>query len=61
MNCNDLSRAINDFQNNHPRFDAFLDRKVMEKYIGPLDGKNLERNLDFIYELLKKGKLEEEK
>jgi hypothetical protein len=34
------------------RFDKFLERDVMEKYIGPLDGKNTKRNLDFIYHLL---------
>jgi hypothetical protein len=30
-----------------------LDRDVMEKYIGPLDGKNLERNMNFIDTMLK--------
>ena len=34
-------------------YGAFLDRAVMEKYIGPLDGGNLERNLHFIYDFLK--------
>ena len=36
------------------RYDAFLDRTVMEKYIGFLDGRNLDRNLEFIYELLER-------
>ncbi len=33
-------------------FDAFLSREVLEKYIGPLDGENTRRNLEFIYALL---------
>ena len=51
---NNLKQAFLDFKQISPRFDAFLDKSVMEKYIGPLDGKNLERNLDFIYGLLGK-------
>jgi hypothetical protein len=47
-----LKQAFCDFKAGNPRFDAFLDKSVMEKYIGPLDGKNLSRNLDFIYDLL---------
>ncbi|TKB95372.1 MAG: hypothetical protein E8D41_01045 [Nitrospira sp.] len=48
----DLVKALSDFQSRDKRFDAFLDKSVMEKYIGPLDGKNLERNRAFIYNLL---------
>jgi len=44
----ELVQAIDDFKHSHPRFDAFLSRKIMEQYIGPLDGNNLQRNLDFI-------------
>lgn len=47
-----LIQAFNDFQSNHPRYNAFLDRSVMERYVGPLDGHNLQRNLDFVYQLL---------
>ena len=47
-----LKRAFLDFKNNDARFDAFLDKSIMENYIGPLDGKSLERNLEFIYKLL---------
>jgi hypothetical protein len=47
----DLRQVFLDFKQTNPRFDEFLDKSVMEKYIGPLDGKNLERNLDFIYGL----------
>lgn len=47
-----LERALLDFMAGSNRFDAFLDKGVMEKYIGPLDGRNLERNLDFVLELL---------
>jgi CDP-glycerol glycerophosphotransferase (TagB/SpsB family) len=49
-----LKQAFLDFKVDAPRFDAFLDKSIMEKYIGPLDGKNLERNLDFIYDILHK-------
>jgi spore coat polysaccharide biosynthesis predicted glycosyltransferase SpsG len=49
-----LKQAFFDFKAGHNRFNAFLEKPVMEKYVGPLDGKNLERNLDFIYGLLDK-------
>jgi hypothetical protein len=48
----DLRQAFLDFKANHSRFNTFLDKSVMEKYVGPLDGQNLERNLSFIYSLL---------
>jgi len=51
-NVKDLVWAIEDFFRGHSRFDAFLERAVLEKYIGPLDGKNLDRNLEVIYRLL---------
>lgn len=50
-----LKQAFLDFQSNHDRFNAFLDQSIMEKYVGPLDGNNLERNLSFIYSLLQQG------
>ena len=52
-NIPDLTRALRDFLEGNSRFDKFLDKAVMEKYIGPLDGKNLERNLDFVLSWLK--------
>jgi hypothetical protein len=51
-NVDDLVRAFSDFQASDKRFDAFLDKSVMERYIGPLDGRNLERNLSFVDNLL---------
>jgi hypothetical protein len=48
----ELKRAFLDFQNSHDRFEPFLEKSVMEKYVGPLDGKNLERNLSFVSDLL---------
>lgn len=48
----DLKQAFFDFQDCNKRFDKFLDKSVMEKYVGYLDGGNLDRNLDFIYKLL---------
>ena len=50
----DLEEALIDFLSGSTRFDAFLDKSVMAKYIGPLDGKNLERNMDFVLNLLSK-------
>jgi spore coat polysaccharide biosynthesis predicted glycosyltransferase SpsG len=51
-NVSDLEQALQDFLVGSHRFDAFLDKSVMEKYIGPLDGKNLERNFDYVIGLL---------
>ena len=48
----DLIQAFFDFKASDQRFDSFLEKTTMEKYIGPLDGKNTERNLNFIYHLL---------
>jgi len=50
----ELQVAVQDFQKGKKRFDFFLKKSVMEKYIGALDGKNMERNLDFIYKCLEK-------
>jgi hypothetical protein len=52
----DLEQALRDFLSGSHRFDAFLDRNVMEKYVGPLDGGNLKRNIDFVFQLLDKQK-----
>ena len=52
-NVPDLVTAVRDFGAGHERYDAFLRKEVMEKYIGPLDGGNLERNLHFFYDMLK--------
>lgn len=57
-NVEELVKAIADFRSGHKRYDAFLQKSVMEKYIGPLDGGNLERNLNFIYEMLEKHQAE---
>lgn len=51
----DLEQALSDFLAGSSRFDAFLKKGVMEKYIGPLDGGNLERNLDYVLELLEQA------
>lgn len=52
-NVPDLMQAIIDFRAGHDRFDAFLQRAVMEKYIGPLDGRNTERNVNYVYQMLR--------
>jgi hypothetical protein len=53
-NIDDLVQALNDFQSDDTRYNAFLDRRIMEHYIGPLDGKNFQRNLSYIYRILNK-------
>jgi hypothetical protein len=47
-NRSELLEALRDFLKDDARFNAFLDKSIMEKYVGPLDGKNLDRNFDFI-------------
>ena len=48
----DLITKIEAFYNHDAIYSAFIDKVNMEKYIGPLDGQNLKRNIDFIYSLL---------
>lgn len=51
LSVEELVGCLHDFINGHPRYEAFLQREVMEKYIGPLDGKSVERNLALIYRM----------
>jgi hypothetical protein len=53
-NTDELYFVLLDFLNNDEKFNKFLEKKVMEKYIGPLDGLNLERNINYIYSLINK-------
>ncbi len=48
----DLRKAFLSFKHNDAIFDKFLDKRTMERFLGPLDGKNLERNIDYIYNLI---------
>ncbi len=48
----DLVRKIELFYEQDKSYEPFKDKRVLEKYVGPLDGRNLERNMDFIYSLL---------
>jgi hypothetical protein len=48
----EMVTALRDFLAGHERFNAFLRRETLEKYIGPLDGRNLARNLQCIYDSL---------
>jgi hypothetical protein len=54
----ELVDAVADFRDGRSRFRRFLKRSVMEKYIGPLDGSNAERNIRYIYELLERQSIE---
>jgi CDP-glycerol glycerophosphotransferase (TagB/SpsB family) len=47
-----LEEALEDFRVGSDRFAPFLDRAVMSQYVGPLDGRNLERNLQHVYDML---------
>jgi hypothetical protein len=46
--CSELLEALLDFVKDNDRFNAFMEKAIMEKYVGPLDGKNIKRNFDFI-------------
>ena len=47
-----LQEKIDLFYNGSDVFDTFMQKSVLEKYIGPLDGKNTQRNIDFIMDLV---------
>ena len=47
----DLLKKMEAFYNRDKIYDIFKEKTSLEKYIGPLDGKNLKRNMDFIYSL----------
>jgi hypothetical protein len=49
----DLEFFILNFISGSPIFHDFLKTEVLEKYIGPLDGNNLKRNMEYIMELIK--------
>jgi hypothetical protein len=51
-NIEEITDAVVDFIKKSNRYDKFLKKEVMEKYIGSLDGKNTERNLRHIYSML---------
>jgi hypothetical protein len=46
-----LVEALGDARAGGDRWDGFLNRAVMEEFVGPLDGKNLQRNLAQVYEM----------
>ena len=48
----ELIDAIDSAKNAPARFQRFLDREIMEKYIGALGGQNLSRNISFINKLI---------
>jgi hypothetical protein len=48
----DITKALIDFIQLSNRYDEFLKKEVMERYVGPLDGNNLKRNLHFIYNMV---------
>jgi hypothetical protein len=52
----DLVNKMELFYQRDPIYLPFQDKAVMEKYLGPLDGHNLERNLEFIYSLAFDGR-----
>lgn len=52
LSVDDLVRKMELFYSEGNIFNAFRRKEVLEKYIGHLDGKNTERNMDFIYSLI---------
>jgi hypothetical protein len=56
FSVDDLIGKIDLFYRRAPIYNAFQTKAVMEKYIGPLDGHNLERNVEFIYSLVFDGR-----
>ncbi|MBM3244539.1 MAG: hypothetical protein FJZ15_01930 [Candidatus Omnitrophica bacterium] len=54
----ELKEKINAFYDGSGIFEEFKKFSVLEKYIGPLDGKNIERNLNFIFSLMTNEKTE---
>ena len=55
-----LKEAFLDFKKASNRYDDFLRKDIMEKYVGPLDGSNLQRNLSFIERLIDQPKVIQE-
>jgi len=51
----ELTRKIIGFYNEDPEFNSFLKKEVLENYIGYLDGKNEDRNIEFIHKILGKN------
>jgi len=47
----EMVRKIEMFYNRDSIYDAFRQKDVLEKYVGPLDGNNHVRNIEFIYSL----------
>jgi hypothetical protein len=51
-NISELEDKIDFFYNSSCIYNAFMKKSVLEKYVGPLDGLNTSRNLDFIDKLM---------
>jgi hypothetical protein len=56
LSIKDLIDKIGLYYSGSKAYDLFMKKEVLEKYIGPLDGKNLNRNMEFIYALLEREK-----
>lgn len=52
-NPEEIEEKILAFYADSDIFNVFKERLVLEKYIGPLDGNNVQRNIDFINSILK--------
>ena len=51
-NSDQLYDKLNSFFTNPTVFKPFMEKDILEKYIGFLDGNNTERNIDFINKIL---------
>ena len=54
FNIEEMKVKLKAFYDNDLMFSEFLKKEVMEQYIGPLDGNNTQRNVDFIHSLIQK-------
>ena len=51
-NSDELLKYMKAFYKADKMFNAFKEKEILEKYIGPVDGQNLKRNMDLIYSLI---------
>jgi hypothetical protein len=56
----DLKKVYKLFQESSDIFETFQDANIIEKYIGPIDGRSTERNLNFLLEIIKQESAESE-
>lgn len=56
FNISELQEKIDNFFDGNKEYEVFMEKSILEKYIGPLDGNNTSRNIEFILNLLSANK-----